>query len=65
MFDEYIYVAESGSGLCKIGRTHRPENRIKQLEKHFGVSMTKHKFFKVNGSASDAEYFVHKQLSSC
>ena len=59
----YVYVAESGDGYCKIGRSINPELRLSQLENEFPFGFTSFLSVKVD-NPDYAEAEAHKILKS-
>lgn len=55
----YVYVAESGCGMCKIGKSKDPELRVKSIKNETGLEITNFKFFKCNGDSILTEKSCH------
>ena len=58
-----IYVAESGDGYCKIGKSDNPENRMRQIELSSGLRITRWKEFSCNSDSLKTERLAQKEAS--
>jgi len=60
----YIYVAESGDGYIKIGKTNSPAERKATIQSGMGISITKFRAFECEGDSLVSEKEAHRLLSS-
>ena len=60
----YVYVAESGDGFCKIGKSNNPEARMSTIECSTGLKITRWAAFECVSDAVKTERFVHRKFPS-
>lgn len=58
----FIYVAESGKGFCKVGKTNNPDLRLRSIENEMGIKITNFKYFHCGFGALFAERAFHETL---
>ena len=58
----FIYVAETGKGYCKIGKSDDPRVRVRNISYLTGLKFTKLKFFECEHDAYYAESLCHEEL---
>lgn len=59
---DHIYIAESGDGFVKVGKSDDPQNRMRQIELSTGLKITKWKSFECKGNGFVYEKIAHEKL---
>lgn len=59
----YIYIAESGCGYCKVGKSIDPVKRMQTVKSETGLTVTRFEYFKCEGDSLSSESHCHKLLS--
>ena len=59
----YIYVAESGAGYVKIGKSDSPRQRQLSIQKEMGLVITRFKSFECVSDALKSEFLIHQKLA--